>query len=290
MPNIFDGAKCTFYKNVVEHKYKNGPLTTPGRVVSLLEVLSNERYTNQILLTKLRTSGYKSDYYNENKRQLSATSFSSVQDDLNIDRSDANHLFHTGFIAFDIDANDNPALLYDDSLKEWIIDNIPYVAYLGKSVSNLGYWGLFPIRFKDEHDGHYEAMKKYFKDRNIIIDNTQDVSRLRFLSYDPDAHFELNPEIYAETLAVAESISGIEEYERPNITDALFVAACRWVEAKHGLEFKHGMIHNYLLRLYAILRSCHIGREKCLNWIYNNLIEADKITTNCLDEVDFKRK
>ncbi len=284
--SIFDNKICTFYKNVL-HK-KGEPLETPGKRVDLLSLLTNERYTNQSHLTELRQSGYKSDYYKANKRKLSAACFSSVQDDLIYARNDDNHLFHTGFIAFDIDPDANPMLLHGggEEMKDYIIDNIPYVAYLGKSVSDIGFWGLFPIRYTDEHAGHYAAMKKYFSDRKINIDHTSDVSRLRFLAYDPDAYFELNPQVFEETYTEIETYSN--EFTRARPSDEFFIACCRWVEVKNDLLFKPGMIHNYLLRLYGTLRHARVSREDCLNWIYNNLIEADKVTTNCLDEIKIK--
>jgi hypothetical protein len=288
--SIFDNKICTFYKCV--NSEKGQPLPHPGKHVPLLDLLTNEGYTNHKLLDQLRANGYDSEYYKKNKRNLSAACFSSVQDDLIYSRSDVNHLYHTGFISFDIDHKDNPVLLHGgaDEMKDFIIENIPYVAYLGKSVSNIGFWGLFPIQFKDEHAGHYEAMKMYFEERNIKIDHTSDISRLRFLAYDPDAHFELNPEVFSLTHSPNTEIPSLDDYERKNLTDDFFIAACRWVEAKHDLKFQSGMIHNYLLRLYAILRNARVSRGSALNWIYNNLIEEDQITTNCLDEVQIKRK
>lgn len=283
-------TKCTYYKNVVEFQYEGGPLITPGIMAPILELLTNERYTNGNLLNKLRNSGYNSEYYNKNKRHLSAACLSSVQDDLTYTRSDKNHLFHTGYIAFDIDAKDNPYLLTDgDSIKEFIIETIPYTVYIGKSVSNLGYWGLFQILNKDDHYGHYEAMKELFKEHKIAIDKTSDISRLRFIAYDPDAHINDGAKIFNESVISDNTTSTIEEYTR-RPTDALFVAACRWVEAKYEIKFKKGSIHNYLLYLYATLRACHISRENILNWVYNNLIEESQVTTNCLEEPKWKAK
>jgi hypothetical protein len=132
-------------------------------------------------------------------------------------------------------------------------------------------------------------MKKYFEDRSINIDHTQDISRLRFIAYDPDAHIELNPEIFDLT-DEGSSISHLNEYTIPKPNDEFFTACCRWIEAKYDFKFQPGNIHNYLLRLYATLRAAHVSRQDCLDWIYKNLIDASFVTTNCLDEVDFKKK
>lgn len=276
--------KCTFYKSVTERPYKGAKLTYPGKLVSMMDLLTKEGYTNQNLLTQLRLSGYKSEFYNTNKNGLSAACFSSVQSDLTIDRSDANHLFHTGYISFDIDLDKNPYLATDpESIRDFIIDNIPYVAYLGKSVSNIGYWGLIKILDKADHYGHYAAMKELFAKSDIVLDKTSDISRLRFIAYDPDGYINDNPRSFTESIVTETNSNNIEEYER-KATDEFFIAACRWVEAKNDIKFEPGAIHNYLLYLYSTLRGCKVSREVALNWIYNNLIEEDKVTTNCLDE------
>lgn len=283
-------TKCTFYKSIIERPYKGAPLTTPGKIVSIFDLLTKEGYTNGKLLNNLRNSGYKSDFYNSNKSALSAACFSSVQDDLTIDRSDANHLFHTGYISFDIDTDKNPYLLTDgESIKEFIITTIPFISYIGKSVSDLGYWGLMPILNKEDHYGHYEAMKVLFKSHDIILDKTSDISRLRFIAYDPDGYINNDAKVFTESIiADNNTTSSLEYYER-TATNEFFIAACRWVEAKHGLIFEKGSIHNYLLYLYATLRGCHVSRENILNWVFNNLIDEGQITTNCLDEPKWKK-
>lgn len=293
--NIFDGKICSYYKNVVEFS-QYPKLASAGKNISILEILSKQGYTNTKHLNELRLSGHGTDFYEKNKNKLSAACFSSVQDDLTITRSDANHLFHTGFIAFDIDIEKNPSLSQpgiSDEMKEFIINEVPYVAYLGKSVSNIGMWGLIPIAYKDEHYAHFRAIVQYFNDRNIYMDvPLSDISRLRFIAYDPDAHFELQAEIFTDTLEKTDEVFK-NYYERKDITiesSEFFKAACSWVEVKHGIKFEKGSIHNYLLRLYAILRYAHVGREIILSWIYKNLIPADKITTNCLDEIEISKK
>lgn len=289
MNDIFSGKVCTYYKSVID-RTQSGKLTTSGTILPILDVLTNQRYTNYNLLNDLRNSGYKSDFYLANKKKLSAACFSSIQDDVTIDRCDENHLFHTGFLSFDIDTDKNPSLMNGcEDMVDFIINNLPYIAYLGKSVSNLGLWGLVPILSKDDHYAHYAALVKEFSDRNIYLDKLSDISRLRFLAYDPDAHFELEPQIFEDTLFEIDKPKQIERYERNDVTDNLFMAACKWVEAKHNIKFQPGSIHNYLLYLYSTLRYAHVSRAHCLNWIYNNLIEADKITTNCLDEIEFKK-
>lgn len=293
MNTIFDGKICSYYQDILNSE--NGILKIPGRNVSILDLLSKQGYSNTKQLNYTRLQPYDSKEYKESKKLLPAACFSSVQTDLTINRSDRNHLFHTGFIAFDIDISNNPSLAHPgiaDEMKEFIINEIPFVAYLGRSVSNIALWGLVPIAYKDEHYAHFRALVKYFEDRNIYMDKPlYDISRLRFIAYDPDAHFELNPQVFTDTLESTGQVFA-NYYERKDVTidsDEFFRAACRWIEMKHNVKFEKGQIHNYLIRLYAVLRFAHVNREIILAWIYKNLIPADQITTNCLDEIDMAK-
>lgn len=296
MSNIFEGKICSFYKSLVEFDESNIKLLHPGKNIPILDILTKQGYTNSKLLNDLRLSGIGSKFYKDNKKKLSAACFSTVQDDLTITRSDKNTLFHTGFITIDIDIEKNPCLSQpgvSDEMRDFIINEVPYIAYMGKSVSNIGLWGLIPIAYKDDHYAHFRAITKYFSERSIYMDvPLSDVSRARFISYDPDAHIELNPKIFTDTIESVEEVFS-SRYVRQDVTvddDRFFLAACAWVEQKHAIKFEPGSIHNYLLRLYCMLRYANVGREIILQWVYKNLITADKITTNCLDEINFNKK
>lgn len=285
MSDIFTGKKCTFYKHY------DG---TGARTVDVLELLTNERYTNFKLLTELRKHGYGTPYYDNNKRNLSGACFSSVQDDLTIARAEENHLFHSGFIAFDIDAKSNTKLMDKWEAKyiwDTIVSEIPYVAYLGKSVSGMGLWGLIPIQFTEDHNSHYLAMITLFKQYNIVLDSiVSNVANFRFLSYDPDAHFELEPEIFNLLEQEPEKTVYGDQKCRTTPNNEFFEIACMWTTAKHGCKFEPGARHMFLTYLYATLRYARVSREDCLSWIYDNLIPESEIHSNCLDEIDIKSK
>jgi hypothetical protein len=290
MNDIFEGKKCTFYKQSysIDDKFE-------GRTVNVLDLLTNERYTNHKLLSELRSSGYKSDFYNKNKYRLSCACFSSLQND-NKQHSEQNHLSHTGFLAFDIDQKDNPQLSTTSGfnyVKDCLISEVPYLAYLGSSVSGLGLWGLIPVSDRDNHDGHFHAMIKMFAGHNIVLDSVvSNVVAYRFLSYDPEAHFELNPEVFEE---VAEAPVKSNAYttgglQRLNPPHELFIAACRWIEQKHEILFEPGFRHKYLTFLYATLRYARISHEDVRAWVFDNLISEGDVNSNCLDDIEVKSK
>ena len=92
---------------------------------------------------------------------------------------------HSGYIAIDIDANDNP------NIKEGIakLREDPALYAMFVSVGGQGYCAIFPID-PNRHLDAYLALEKRLADRyELICDKAcKDVARLRFVSYDPDLY------------------------------------------------------------------------------------------------------
>ena len=96
---------------------------------------------------------------------------------------------HTGLIALDIDAKHNAERLTNYAEIKSELAKLPFVAYVGQSVSATGYWALIPIKNPDRHKQHFKALEIAFGNAGLIIDNACiDVPRLRFWSYDPDPY------------------------------------------------------------------------------------------------------
>ncbi len=99
---------------------------------------------------------------------------------------------HTGLIQIDIDLSPKNKLITNwTDLKSELI-KLPQIAYLGKSVSGLGYWGLIPI--PPDSDGHklyFESLKEIFlKTWEIELDDKpKNVASLRGYSFDDEAYF-----------------------------------------------------------------------------------------------------
>lgn len=107
-------------------------------------------------------------------------------------RSQSKLINHSGLIQIDIDlSNKNKLISNWDDLKSELI-KLPQIAYLGKSVSGLGYWGLIPI--PPDSDGHklyFDSLKEIFlKSWGIELDDKpKNVASLRGYSFDPEAYF-----------------------------------------------------------------------------------------------------
>ena len=75
------------------------------------------------------------------------------------------------------------------------------IAYLGRSCSGKGLFGIIPVTEKEKHLEHFLALEKDFLNMNIILDKScKDITRLRFYSYDNEAYYNLNAEPYANLL------------------------------------------------------------------------------------------
>ena len=98
---------------------------------------------------------------------------------------------HSGLICIDIDGKDNPHLSSMESVKE-VLSRIPYIMYVGLSVSGKGLFCLIKIAHPEEHKQHFNALQAEFKQLDINIDEScSDVCRLRGYSFDPKPY--VNP-------------------------------------------------------------------------------------------------
>lgn len=128
------------------------------------------------------------------KTQLKAVTPSGIFNDT---RANKNLKAHSGFINIDIDQKDNQQKLTD--IRETLFaDPYIYAGHLSASGKGISIY----IRINPEK--HYEsfiALERYFADKyQIVIDTAcKDVSRLRFISYDPELHINEKAKKWTET-------------------------------------------------------------------------------------------
>lgn len=94
---------------------------------------------------------------------------------------------HSGFIAVDIDPQHNPGVDTGPALRDRLaqMDNVFFAAL---SVSGKGTFLIIPIQNPSKHEGHFDALKRDFATMGYVIDPVcRDVSRLRGISFDPEA-------------------------------------------------------------------------------------------------------
>ncbi len=90
------------------------------------------------------------------------------------------------------------------------ISRIPFVAYCALSVSGYGLYLIIPIKSAENYLEHWCALEYLFmKHYGLTIDpNTKDMSRARFVSYDPDPYVNPNARVF----------SAIVKEEKPDVT------------------------------------------------------------------------
>jgi hypothetical protein len=102
-------------------------------------------------------------------------------------RSAAGLIQHSGFICLDIDGKDNPNITDWPGFRDNMM-NFANVYFSALSASHKGCFVLIPIGYPDKHVKQFRAIERDLKRYGIVVDkNCSDVSRLRGLSYDPDA-------------------------------------------------------------------------------------------------------
>lgn len=103
-------------------------------------------------------------------------------------RSAKNLEQHSGFIGIDIDNKDQVRKDFDQLRVE--IQNDPYTFSLHDSVSGNGGIVVYIKIVPDRHLDAFLSIEKYYLDKyKLIIDSScKDVSRFRFVSYDPDLY------------------------------------------------------------------------------------------------------
>lgn len=102
-------------------------------------------------------------------------------------RAVANLQEHSGYICADIDHVPDCAELMNK------LADMENVAYCSRSVSGDGVFAVVPVAYPNKHVQHFEALRRLFADMGITLDaQCKDITRLRIVSYDPDARLRLD--------------------------------------------------------------------------------------------------
>ena len=112
-------------------------------------------------------------------------------------RSNEALIHHSGFICLDFDMKGNPEINDWPALRNSLSD-IENIYFASLSVSGKGIFLIIPILKPDQHREHFIALEKDFKNHlGLTIDKAcKDISRLRGISYDPEAIINESAEPY----------------------------------------------------------------------------------------------
>ena len=216
MTSIFD-TKISFYRNVEDNV---------GTEISLRDFLFNDKYKEQI--EHIRSINDE-DVQKSLKKQMPLATISGT---FAPTRKAENLVVHSNLLCIDIDKKDNMGVTWFDDLKhEW--HNIPQILYAGRSIRGKGWFAIFRIAYPDKHKAQFEALQQDFASSGLVIDKScKDVSRMRFISYDPEPYVNevatLYNKVWVEpkpTIHVSYSGGDMEQ-----------VGKCCRIIADHGID------------------------------------------------------
>ncbi len=204
-----------------------GVKESKGIKVKLADVLLGDRFKDQVEAIRAEPD---EDKQKQMKMRLPAFTPSGIF----ASRKAETMMSHSGYICIDIDAKDNPNVANFDKLKELIIDN-PNVEYCGLSVRGKGYFCLIPIADPSLHLEYFRALEADFFACGLVIDrHCSDVSRMRFVSYDPEPYICTGAIPYDYVLP---AVDGPVLTERPqDIDDHVLFDACLDEIREHAID------------------------------------------------------
>ncbi|AMQ55616.1 BT4734/BF3469 family protein [Algoriphagus sanaruensis] len=158
--------------------------TKNARPVNLITWLTSEKFRAKV--EEIRNTECKSK-----RDELKGTLPAITPSGKFSKRCESGLIKHSGFIQIDLDRQDNLHISNWYDLKIELM-KLPEIAYLGKSVSGTGYWGLIPIPADPEgHKFYFDALEEiFFRNWGIKLDKKpKNIASLRGYSYDNEAHF-----------------------------------------------------------------------------------------------------
>jgi hypothetical protein len=167
------------------------------------------RFAANILAVRKATEEGDLDLASELKRNLPAVMFSGQFSR----RSSKCLVDHSGLICMDVDKIDSPSKKVDEMRFD------PYIVAAFVSPSGNGLKAIFAIPADaDRHKESFEAAKRYLSTYGLQADESgKDVSRLCFLSHDPEIHYApdaVELPVHVETQAASESAQSSTKSDR----------------------------------------------------------------------------
>lgn len=209
----------------------NGVKDVKGIVRTLRVFLNGDRYAQRVQAVR---SEHDEEMRRSLKNSLPAATISGVFHPV---RGKDNLVSHSGLLCIDIDGKDNPTVSLAEIRR--VLASLPYVAYAALSVGGNGMFAIIPIENPDRHVQHFESLRLEFdQEFGIVLDRAcKDTSRLRIMSYDPDAYINEQAETYTwmEVFETEEVPATPPHYVSRSASDDLqrVMACCNEIERRH---------------------------------------------------------
>lgn len=102
---------------------------------------------------------------------------------------------HTGWLAIDIDLQDNMLLANFENIR-MVARFRPEIGLLMRSCSGTGYFGLARLAYPERHKEQFKALLKEYASMGIMLDKQcGNIGRVRFASWDDADHIYINENV-----------------------------------------------------------------------------------------------
>lgn len=179
--------------------FKNCNTKVPQKLVTLREAVNLGKEQIETIERIRKICSEKKEGWEQEKRILKTNLMCYLPQVQSRNRRINEDTKYNNIIVFDIDEKDNNTLDFSN-LKETIKKD-PHTLYISDSVSGRGLYGYFIGNGNiEDYEYQFKAMQNYFKAKyNIIIDGAaKDITRLRFVSYDPNDYWNLYAEPFTQ--------------------------------------------------------------------------------------------
>ena len=149
----------------------------------------------------------KMDEYIKTKKMLPGATLSGLfalyEDDsltnpgqrVMVSRRESHLKQHTGWLAIDIDLQDNLQITDFESILK-VARFRPEIGLLMRSCSGTGYFGLVRLAYPERHKDQFKALFKEYAAIGIMLDKAcSNIGRVRFASWDDPEHIYINENV-----------------------------------------------------------------------------------------------
>ncbi|MBA9076095.1 BT4734/BF3469 family protein [Rufibacter quisquiliarum] len=158
-------------------------------------------------------------------------------------RCEAGLIQHSGLICLDIDGDKNPGVDLLGKREEIAADVFTYVMFVSTGGNGLAVICKTPT---DNHDARFRGLVRHYeREYGINIDSLPDVSRPRFVSYDPNLYLNTESEVFTEKYVPEKKAHTPVSYPAPT-TPASFGHAALHTAVRKVLEAVDGTKHKTL--------------------------------------------
>lgn len=180
----------------------------------------NSKYRS--IIDKIRQTVYHSPEYDELKHKIPYVWCGGTSDTTRTRQEDVTEIYN--IISIDIDRQDNVKLFDDNGLEVLryeLLHSAPCFFYSGKSCGGYGlvlYALVKNITINNQHDVFNYFYDKFEKAGIIIDNNASDlVTRLRLISYDPDAEYISDPKPFDCDIVSTDDVDKVENSSKTQI-------------------------------------------------------------------------